>query len=126
MASEQFRIYYPKNQKIKSQWSKQYGMNAYYAGKPWQVRRQDAEFWHYLTRSEMNKQGVRKRPFENPVILTFYFNDRLDLSNHGMYIKLIEDGMKGRLIADDSRRYVKGIECYFHNEDYILVGIREV
>lgn len=34
--------------------------------------------------------------------------------------------MKGRLIADDSRKFVKGIECYFHTEDYILVQIREV
>lgn len=65
-----------------------------------------------------------RRPFERPVILTFWFNDRLDCSNHAMYVKMIEDGMKGRLIKDDSKRYVKGIECYFHDEDYILVQLR--
>lgn len=126
MRIERFKICYPNSKAGKTHWNKQYGMNAYYSGKPWQVRKRDAECWHCLTRTAMNKQGVRQKPFEKPVILTFYFNDRLDCSNHGMYIKLIEDGMKGRIITDDSRRFVKGIECYFHNEDYILVEIREV
>lgn len=123
---EQFRIYYPQSKAELKRWSKEYGMNAYYAGKHWAIRKRDAEYWHYLTLSAMNKQGVRQKPFEKPVILTFYFNDRLDCSNHGMYIKLIEDGMKGRIIADDSRKFVKGIESYFHDEDYILIEIREV
>jgi hypothetical protein len=74
----------------------------------------------------MNKQEVRNTPFEKPVVLSFYFNDRLDCSNHGMLVKMIEDGMKGRLIADDSKKFVQGIECYFHDEEYILVKVREV
>lgn len=101
-------------------------MNAYYSGKHWSRRKQDAEFWHLLTISALNRQEVRTTPFENPVILTFFFNDKLDCSNHGVLIKMIEDGMKGRIIADDSRKFVKGIECYFHDEGYILVQIREV
>ena len=40
--------------------------------------------------------------------------------------KMIEDGMKGRLIRDDSRKWVKGNETYFHDEDYIKVVVREV
>ncbi len=126
MGYESFKIYYPKSKAEMKRWTKEYGMNAYYAGKHWAVRKKDAEFWHLLTRSAMNKQEVRLRPFEKPVILTFYFNDRLDCSNHGMFIKMIEDGMKGRLITDDSKKFVKGIECYFHNEEYILVKVREV
>ncbi len=126
MAYESFRIYYPSSKAEMKRWTKEYGMNSYYAGKHWSIRKRDAEYWHLLTRSAMNKQEVRLRPFEKPVILTFYFNDRLDCSNHAMFIKMIEDGMKGRLITDDSKKFVKGIECYFHDKEYILIEIREV
>lgn len=124
--SECFRIYYPKSKTEVRRWNSEYGLNAYYAGKHWSRRKQDADYWHLLTISAMNRDEVRRRPFTRPVILTFWFNDRLDCSNHAMYIKMIEDGMKGRIIEDDSKKYVKGIECYFHDEDYILVQIREV
>lgn len=126
MASEQFKIYYPKRKAEQKRWSKEYGLNKYYAGCHWSIRKRDAEYWHLVTRAAMSKHGVRLRPFEKPVILTFFFNDRLDCSNHAMFIKMIEDGMKGRLITDDSKKFVKGIESYFHDEDYILVQIREV
>lgn len=124
--TESFRIYYPKSKAEQKRWASEYGLNAYYAGKHWSKRKQDADYWHLLTASAMNRQDIRRKPFEKPVILTFWFNDRLDCSNHAMYIKMIEDGMKGRIITDDSKRFVKGIECYFHDEDYILVQIREV
>ena len=39
---------------------------------------------------------------------------------------MIEDGMKGLIIADDNRRYVKGVAMYFHDEDYILVKVKEI
>ena len=123
---EKFRIPYPKSKAGQKQWSKEYGMNKYYAGCHWSIRKRDAEFWHNMVRICMEQQGVRRKPFERPVIISFYFNDRLDCSNHGVMIKMIEDGMKGRMICDDSRRFVKGIECYFHSEDYILVEVREV
>ena len=123
---EKFRIPYPKTKAGQKQWSKDYGMNAYYAGKHWSVRKRDADFWHMLVKSCLDGQEVRKVPFKRPVIISFWFNDRLDCSNHGVMIKMIEDGMKGRLIQDDSRKYVKGIECYFHDEDYIKVEVREI
>ena len=122
---ETFTIDYPRTAAGKKQWAKEYGFNKYYAGCHWSVRKRDADFWHMLTRTCMDRQGVRKRPFEKPVIIRFYFNDRLDCSNHAVMIKMIEDGMKGRLIQDDSRRYVKGIECYFHEDDTIRVEVRE-
>jgi len=123
---EQFKIQYPPTAAGKKRWAKEYGLNKYYSGVHWSVRKRDAEFWHMLTRSCMNKAGVRNRPFEKPVVISMYFNDRLDCSNHAMYFKYIEDGMKGRIIQDDSRRWVKGCEVYFHDEDYILVEVREV
>ena len=123
---ESFRIPYPNTPAGKSRWNKRYGLNAYYSGKPWQLRRQDAEFWHNLTRACMHNQGIRKRPFEKPVIVTFYWNSRLDIDNNAIMGKMIMDGMKGRLIQDDSRRWVKGVAHYFHDCDHILVEVKEV
>ncbi len=74
----------------------------------------------------MTRQNVRRRPFENPVIITFFWNDNLDCSNHAVMAKMIEDAMRGRIIQDDRRKWVKGIEHYFHDEDYIRVSVREV
>lgn len=75
-----------------------------------------------MTRSCM--QGVRKRPFERPVIVTFHWNTRLDIDNHAIMGKMIVDGMKGRLIQDDSRRWVKGVEHYFHDDSFVLVEVK--
>ncbi len=116
---QSFSIGYPTPKTI---WTKRFSLNAYYAGKHWSKRRQDAEYWHLLTQSASNKIKV----VNNPVILTFYFNDGLDISNHAAMAKMIEDGLKGRIIPDDNRKWVKGHEYYFHDKDYILVEIREV
>lgn len=126
MISEKFRIPYPKSKAAQKQWSKEYGMNAYYAGKHWSVRKRDADYWHRLVQSHMNEQDVRRVPFKRPVIIIFHWNDRLDIDNHAVMGKMIVDAMKGRVIEDDSRRWVKGVCHYFHSEDYILVEVREV
>ena len=126
MASESFRIYYPKNKAEMRRWTSEYGMNAYYAGKHWSKRKQDAEYWHLLTRSAINRQEVRKTPFEKPVVITILWNDRLDIDNHAVMGKMIVDAIKGRLINDDNRRWVKGVCHFFHDEDYILVKIGEI
>jgi len=39
--------------------------------------------------------------------------------------KMIEDCLKGYLIKDDSRRYVKEISHQFYDETYITVEITE-
>lgn len=124
--TETFEIKYPDNATGKKEWTKRFGLNAYYAGKHWAKRKDDAQFWHWLTHVEMERQKVRKVPFERPVILSFYWNDRLDCSNHAVMGKMIEDAMVGRVINGDSRRYVKGIEHYFHDGNSIKIEIREV
>lgn len=123
---EVFSIPYPDTAAGKKQWTKRYGMNAYYAGKHWAVRKADADYWHRLTQAEMQRQKVRTKPFENPVIISFYWNDRLDCSNHAVMGKMIEDAMVGRIIDGDSRKYVKGIEHYFWDKDSIGVCVREI
>ena len=101
-------------------------MNAYYAGKHWSRRNQDAEFWHLITRNALNRQEIRRTPFEKPVEISFLWNDRLDIDNHAVMGKMIVDALKGRLINDDNRRWLKGVCHRFHEEDYILVQIKEV
>ena len=123
---ETFRIPYPKSQAGKKQWSKEYGMNAYYAGKHWSVRKRDADYWHRMVRAHMDEQDVRRIPFKRPVIITFHWNDRLDIDNHAVMGKMIVDAMMGRVIEADSRRWVKGVCHYFHDEDYISVEVREI
>ena len=126
MVYESFRIYYPKSKSEQKRWAKEYSMNAYYAGKHWSRRKEDAEYWHLLTRSALNRQEVRKTPFEKPVVITILWNDRMDIDNHAVMGKMIVDAIKGRLINDDNRRWVKGVCHFFHDEDYILVTIKEV
>lgn len=123
---ESFRIYYPQSKAEQKRWSKEYGMNAYYAGKHWSRRKADAEFWHHITISALNRQEVRGTMFGRPVEISFLWNDRLDIDNHAVMGKMIVDALKGRLIQDDSRKWLKGVCHYFHDEDYILVQIREV
>ncbi len=121
-----FTIPYPKTKAGRTEWNRQYGLNAYYSGKPWQVRRRDAEYWHYIVRSELRRQLPKQAMLNSPVVITFYWNDNLDLSNHSCMAKMIEDALKGVIIEDDSRKHVKGIEHYFHSEDFIKVVVREV
>lgn len=123
---ESFRIPYPPTPAGKKQWTKYYGMNAYYAGKHWAQRKKDADFWHGLTRHCMDAAKLRRKPFEKPVIVTFWWNDRLDIDNHAIMGKMIVDAMKGRLIEDDTRRYLKGVSHLFHDEDCIRVVVEEV
>ena len=122
---EVIRIDYPPTAAGKKQWNKRYGTNAYWAGKHHAERTEDARYWHALTWAAMNKAHVRKKPFEKPVLITFLWNDSLDLDNHSMMEKMIVDGLKRKLINDDSRRWVKGIEHYWHDENCIKVIIRE-
>ena len=123
---EVFRIYYPKTAAGKKQWAKLYGANAYWAGKHHAHRTEDARYWHALTWTSMAGARLRKHAFDKPVVISFFWNDSLDLDNHSMMAKMIIDGMKPRLIHDDTRRWVKGIEHYWHNEPYIEVVVREI
>lgn len=123
---ESFRIYYPTSKAEQKRWAKEYGMNAYYSGKHWARRQEDAQFWHLLTVSALNRQEVRRKPFDKPVIITLLWNDRLDIDNHAVMGKMIVDALKGRLINDDNRKWLKGVCHFFHDEDYILVQIKEV
>lgn len=121
-----FVIPYPNNRVGRLQWTKEYGLNAYWSGKHYRRRAEDARYWHQLVTYEMDRQKVRRFPFENPVVITFYWDDDLDCSNHAAMAKMIEDTMKGRVIKDDSPRWVRGIEHYFGGGGVIRVVVKEV
>ena len=123
---EVIRISYPPTAAGKKEWAKLYGTNAYWAGKHWAKRTEDAKFWHTITVGAMNRAKVRKRPFEKPVVVTFLWDDNLDIDNHSIMGKMILDALKTRIINDDNKKWVKGVEHYFHDEPCIKVIIREV
>ena len=107
-------------------WAKRYGLNAYWAGKHWAQRKEDADFWHYLVRSALNRQGIYKLPYKRPVEITFTWNDRLDIDNHAAMGKMIVDALKGWVIADDSRKYYARCVHQFGRQKDIIVTIEEV
>ncbi len=79
-----------------------------------------------LTREAVYRSNKHPQVFDKPVEIIAYFNDNLDCSNHASELKMIEDGLKGILIVDDNKNYVKGISMYFHGENYIKVVVKEV
>lgn len=107
----------------------EWGMNDLYSQKK---RRNDrmrqAEMVHLMVRAAIRKQVRPVNQFPKPVIVTIWFNSRLDVDNHGFLSKLIIDGMKGLLIEDDDRKHVAGLEQYFHDDDPndIFVEVRNV
>ena len=101
----------------------QYSDNKYYSGKFWKARDKDADYWHDRLKYEA---PWNRSPLKSPVKITYYWNDRLDLSNHSMMAKMIEDGIKGRIIQDDSRKHVAEIVHKWHDEKFIKIVIKEL
>ena len=105
--------------------AKDYGFNAVYAGKHWGKRNADAARIHEKVWAELLAQKIPRKPMKSPVVLEFYYNSRLDCSNHGYLTKLIEDGLKGWVIEDDDRKHVKGIYQGFWKGEGVKVRVRE-
>lgn len=121
-----FTIPYPRTKTGMKQFCKEFGMNALYSGKPWQVRREDAEYIHNTVRTALMEQRIPRRLFQGPVSITFYWNDRLDLDNHSYVGKLIVDGLKGWIIQDDDRRFVREVVHRFYDGDHITVDVHPI
>lgn len=116
---------YPKG-KQKAVFCKRYGLNSIYAGKHWSKRSEDARDMRDLVLAELYRQKIPRKIYERPVGIAFYFNDRLDCDNHALIQKLVIDALKGYLIQDDSKKYVRKVSSEFHEEDYILVEVFEI
>ena len=83
-----FRIPYPRSDKERKRWNREYGLNAYYAGKQWSKRKDDAALWHALTRSALSRQGLTKARVQGPVQIVYRWNDGLDIENHAAMGKM--------------------------------------
>ena len=59
------------------------------------------------------------------VEVNLYYNDRLDIDNHGYIAKLVIDSLKGLFIVDDTKKYVKKLTQEFYEDQGILVEIKE-
>lgn len=102
-----FTIPYPPTKAGKTAWNRRFGLNAYYAGKPWPARKRDAQELHALTLAAAKQARVKRRMVERPVEIRFYWDDGLDCDNHAVIGKAVVDALKGYLLPDDSRRWVK-------------------
>ena len=105
----------------------EWGMNRVYSGAHWSVRKRQAAEVHALVKAAIRKQNRNVRKFSESVTVCIWYNSRLDIDNHGYLAKLIIDGMKGVLIEDDDRRYVKELYQGFYGGDKkkIIVEVSE-
>ena len=104
----------------------EYGMNKIYAGVHWTKRQKQAKEIHKLMYCSMLAQHIPKKLFKKPVTIQLSYNSHLDCDNHGYLTKLIVDGLKGYLIEDDKRKFVKEIRQKFYDGKDIQVEIWEV
>lgn len=118
-------IPYPETPEGRKAWAKEYSLNAYWSGKHYQQRRKDADYWHQLTLVALLR-AERVERFTEPVIITFYWDDNLDIDNHAAIAKMIVDALKKRVIKDDNKKHFIGVEHYFNaGTGKILVKIRK-
>lgn len=120
-----FTIQYPTTKKGKEAFCRRFGLNAYYAGKSWPARKRDAEELHLLARAAMRKSGVKEELFTVPVSVRFYWDDGLDIDNHAVLGKCVVDAMRGYILKDDNRQYLRRVSHEFWDMGEIGVEIEE-
>lgn len=100
------------------------GLNKQYSGKHWSVRNREAMEVHTAVKLALMQYPYTM--FKKPVKIKFYYNSRLDCDNHGYLNKLIIDALKGLVIQDDDKRYVKEITtCFQSKSKNIILEISE-
>ena len=102
-----------------------YSFNKVYAGMHWTKRKAAADYFHSITQCALHSKKIPRTPFKRPVRITMYFNSNLDISNHSWIAKMVEDGMKGWLIQDDTKKYVTELDQKFWEGQGILVEVNE-
>lgn len=115
-------IPYPKN---KADFTKRFGFNAYWAGKNHHQRRRDADEMHDMMIAALHAAHIRRKPVTYPVDVTFLWDDRLDIDNHAAMGKCFLDAMKGFVVLDDSKRYVKSVKHQIWEGGRIRVIVEE-
>lgn len=100
-------------------------LNSIYKCCHWSNRKILAENIHELVQLNLLKQKIPRRKFNNPVQISFSWNSKLDLDNHGYIAKLIIDGLKDYLIYNDSKKYVVKISHEYWDKPGIKINIKE-
>lgn len=118
-----FTIPYPPTKRGKSAWNRRYGLNSYYAGKHYQARKREAEELHALSIGAIKKARIRKQMVTGPVEIRFYWDDGLDIDNHAVIGKCVVDAMKGYILPDDNRRWVRKVSHEFWDGGEIRVEV---
>ena len=121
----EFTIQYPPTKKGKTAWNKRFGLNAYWSGKHYRARAQDAKDIHSLVWLSLKKSKVKKEQFKVPVEIAFYWDDMMDIDNHAALGKMIVDSLKGYLLKDDSPKWYRKVTHEFWNGGCIKVIIQE-
>lgn len=99
--------------------------NTFYAGKHWRVRKQEADRVHMLVAS----QCLGQTPFARPVHIRFYVGfDKRPLDPDNVALKLYIDGLKGRVIADDTIKQIRSvtIEACKSMQAFVTITVNEV
>ncbi len=100
-------------------------LNKIYAGIHWSARKRDKDYIRLLTRSCLS---LPVKTFDKPVRLIVEYNSKLDVSNHGYILKMIEDALvSNKVLVNDTKKYVKEI-TQRHQEVYagVIVRLEEV
>lgn len=126
MDTVKFTLPYPPTKRGLAAWNKRFSLNAYWSGKHYRARAQDARDIHSLVILALRQGRVKKEPFRGPVEIVFRWDDKLDCSNHAALGKMIEDALKGWVIQDDSPRWVRRITHEFWGGKCIEVEVREL
>jgi len=103
-----------------------YGLNSLYSGGHWSKRNKLADEVHKIVTLALKMQHIPKWPFNVPVGITIYYDSRLDIDNHGYLSKLLIDPLKGWVIVDDNRKYVKYLHQDFYVGDGVTMEIKEI
>ncbi len=120
-----FTIPYPSGKRGKVGFCRRFGLNAYYAGKPWPARKRDADELHSMALAAMRKANIPKKLLDCPVKVKFYWDDGLDVDNHAVIGKCVVDAMKGYILHDDRRKWLRGVSHEMWGGGCIRVEILE-
>lgn len=118
-----FTIPYPATKAGKTAFCRRFGLNAYYAGKHWTQRKKDAEELHAMTLLALRNAKIPRCVLDKPIEVYFHFDDGLDVDNHAVIAKAIIDALKGYLIPDDGRKWLRGVHLAFWSGAAIQVEI---
>lgn len=118
-----FVIPYPPTPEGKRDFCRRYSLNAYWEGKHWGKRGKDAKELHQLAFVSMRQKRILKQILRYPVEVRFYWNDGLDADNHSAMGKAFLDAMKGYILKNDSKKYVRKVSHEFWDGEGILVEV---